>query len=654
MFRRFIQEIRPRNGRVLMVLIVCRISGCQNQKEASLDDQLDNCKALIREMYGDDRLVKFVVISTTGKGEHLDRSELTDVETAMRSRIYDFTMYDDLSRLIRGEYAKTLLGIGKDFGTRSISINDGIDTDDPTWEEDALTACAENVAHQTRTSMRIKQKMMNRFKKTGGPTGRLLPGYTAPEGAKTYMDWSKIDEMTPILQEGRLILLRGERPNYGAVVDHFVEKNAPLGPYARLGQWNEVMVRNLYANPILKGWPERGKRRTVKHNESGHRPSQKNPEGGTPFHARHLAHFSEDVFDQLNAYLKAANAHLGRKASDGTLLLGRARGSSVFPGLHARCWYCGFHYVWGANGIPDKLMCRNVRARQCWHSIGFSGAELTDRLSAEICKELGRLDGFDEQFTALVAESRRHVRDQFADPWEVLRRDETKFARDKDNLTASIKAAGPRPMLIEELDKIEIEEQKLLLRRHELENCSGRQLLLPPSTSALRQMLEDGLRELPAESKEFNDLLRKLVPEIYVYAVRMCDGGNLLPRAKVTLNLGGTFPDINVVPGAADLLRRELTIDLFDPWQRERIREEVARSTADGLTQRQIAATMKAKPTIDMIQDAVALQTRMDSLGITSPYVVMLEPPSEYPKLKRHLHARYNFQSRECYERPPL
>jgi hypothetical protein len=150
------------------------------------------------------------------------------------------------------------------------------------------------------------------------------------------------------------------------------------------------------------------------------------------------------VFDQLNAYLAAANAHLGRKASDGTLLLGRARGDSVFPGLHAHCWYCGFHYVWGANGMPDKLMCHNVRARQCWHAIGFSGAELTAKLSMAICNELAKLDGFDDQFAALVEESRRHVRDQFANPWEVLRRDEAKLAREKENLTASIKAVGPQ------------------------------------------------------------------------------------------------------------------------------------------------------------------------------------------------------------------
>lgn len=653
MFRRFNQEIRPRNGRVLIVLIVCRISGCQKQKEASLDDQQDNCKALIREMY--DGPVEFVVISTIGKGERLDRAELIQVEEAMRSGKYDFAMFDDLSRLIRGEYAKTLLGIGKDHGTRSISISDGIDTDDPTWEEDALAACTENVAHQTRTSMRIKQKTMNRFKKTGGPTGRLLPGYTAPEGAKTYMEWQKLEEVTPFFEEGKQILYRGKYPNYGSVVDYFVDSNVPLGPYARLGKWNEVMVRNLYANPILKGWPERGNRRTVKHNESGHRPSRKNPDGPTPFHAPHLAHFSEKAFDDLNAYLNAANAHLGRKASDGTtLLLGRARGNSVFPGLHACCWYCGFHYVWGANGIADKLMCRNVRTHQCWHSIGFSGADLTDRLSTEICKELGRLDGFDDQFAAIVAESRLQVRDQYADQWDVLRRDETKVARDKENLKAAIKTAGPRPMLIEEIEKIEQEEQKLLIRRHQLENSSDRPLSVPSSTSVLRQMLQEEFRKLPSDSKEFNDLLRQLVPEIYVYAVRMCDGGHPLPRAKVTLNLGGTFPDLNVIPGAADLLRRELTINLFNTLPRESLREEIMRLTAAGLTQPQIAATMKGKPKIDMIQDAVALQTRMDSLCITSPYVVVLEPPSDYPKLKRHLHARYSFQSREGYERPPL
>ncbi len=43
--------VRPRNGLTLEVGIVCRISGCADQKEMSLDDQEDHCRQLIKEMY---------------------------------------------------------------------------------------------------------------------------------------------------------------------------------------------------------------------------------------------------------------------------------------------------------------------------------------------------------------------------------------------------------------------------------------------------------------------------------------------------------------------------------------------------------------------------------------------------------------------------
>src|SRR5207245_10259105 len=130
-----------------------------------LEDQEDNAKEAIAELYQGP--VKFHVIATKAKGEHLDRPELEEIERAYKSRTFDVFVYDDLSRLIRGGEAARLLGIGVDRGTRTICIADGIDTIDETWEEDALNACSENAAHNQKTSKRVKQKTMNRFKKYG-------------------------------------------------------------------------------------------------------------------------------------------------------------------------------------------------------------------------------------------------------------------------------------------------------------------------------------------------------------------------------------------------------------------------------------------------------------------------------------------------------
>ena len=147
MSRQSENELRPRNGHTLVVGIVCRISGCAKQKDLSLEDQEDNCKEAIRELYQGP--IEFRVIATKGKGEQLDRPELEEIEKGYRSSEYDIFAFDDLSRLIRGGGASKLLGIGVDHGTRSICVEDGIDTADDTWEEDSLQTPAARMSRTT-------------------------------------------------------------------------------------------------------------------------------------------------------------------------------------------------------------------------------------------------------------------------------------------------------------------------------------------------------------------------------------------------------------------------------------------------------------------------------------------------------------------------
>jgi hypothetical protein len=148
--------------------------------------------------------------------------------------------------------------------------------------------------------------------------------------------------------------------------------------------------------------------------------------------------------------------------------------------------------------------------------------------------------------------------------------------------------------------------------------------------------------------------MRQLVPEFFVYSVRLCDGGHPRARAKVRLNLGGSIADIQRVPGLESLLRRGLTLDLFDPPQRERIRTESVRLAAEGLTERCIVRSLSEKVTQPAVQKALALGRKMKELGLESPYVVLVEPPDNYGRLRRHKHARFKFSMREGYEKPSL
>ncbi len=84
-------ELVPRNGHTLVVGIVARISGCANQKELSLGDQVDHAKEEVAGLYQGP--VDYRIIATKGKGEALDRPELAEVEQIALSRELDLQSY---------------------------------------------------------------------------------------------------------------------------------------------------------------------------------------------------------------------------------------------------------------------------------------------------------------------------------------------------------------------------------------------------------------------------------------------------------------------------------------------------------------------------------------------------------------------------------
>ncbi len=400
----------PRNGQVLQVVAVCRISGNPRQKELSLDDQLDNAHETVASLYVGEAAYK--VISTKAKGELLNRPELEQIENDYRSGRFDLFVYDDLSRLIRGGEAARLLGVGVDHGTRSICIEDGIDTAETTWEEDALNACSENVAHNERLSRRIKQKRMNRFKKLGHAAAQPIAGYVVPSDAQSYDDWKKDESAGPIIEEGAKRLLASK--NCSAVADWFNSRGFSVGRMCRRRTWDGPMVRRFYGNTLLKGLPQRGAKRTVKHHETGRRVSRTNPAGPTYYQASHLAHLDPALFDSLNVALEQRNAKRGRPKVDGTdPLQGVPRKRTRFPGQLTRCAYCGREYVWGGNGVKNSLMCNGARSWRCWNAVAIDGVLAATRIIAAICTELDRLDNFSAQFSEMVSRSRRVARRPF-------------------------------------------------------------------------------------------------------------------------------------------------------------------------------------------------------------------------------------------------
>ncbi|OAI53255.1 hypothetical protein AYO44_04290 [Planctomycetaceae bacterium SCGC AG-212-F19] len=415
------------------------------------------------------------------------------------------------------------------------------------------------------------------------------------------------------------------------------------------------MVRRITANPMLKGMPHRGFMHTVKHHESGHRVSVKNKKGPKYYECPQLAFRIPAEFDDLNAQLNAKNKGFARKPVNGVnprLHVPRKR--TKFPGQYCRCWYCGHHYVWGGNGVMENLMCAGPRNWTCWNCVGFNGALAVQRIIEATTAELYQLEGFDDQFRAMAREADREGGADLTERRAKLKREQQAVDHEKRNFLEAIREYGPKPMFEEEMVRVEASETRLAREQHELEQLASRRLELPESVVQLRQMLEQQFARLAIDSPEFGDFMRELVPEFHVYLVRLCDGGHPLPRARVTLALGSVVPDIAHVAAINGLLTCQLTLDLFEsPSQRERIRLDAVRLAAQGLDQREIARRLAEKPSQAVAQRALALDRKMREQGLESPYDFLAEPPTDYPKLRRHLNPKYRFEPLDGYPLPP-
>lgn len=645
------RELVPRNGETMVVGAVARISGCASQKEVSLEDQVDNIKETFSEMW--EGPVEYVVISTKGKGERLDRPELAEVEELLRSQTLDFLICEDFGRLVRGGEAAWLCGLAVDHGTRVISINDCIDTIDPEWEADVLAACSEHVGYNAHTSKRIKKKLMLRFKRNGGARAGLPYGYVLPEDGKTYFDVRKAPdpETEKNLRDGLDLLEK--TLNYSAVAQMFNARNVPGGPSRRKEKWDGAGIKRLYHNPILKGMPSRGSRKTAKHHQTGRRISVPNPDGPVFINCPNLKYFEPEEIDPLLARLKEENVRYSRTRRGGKDPRHRVpRKQTRFPGQQGTCFYCGSHFVWGGNGLTQNLMCARSRESKCWNSISFNGSLFVERITAAILDRLECLRGFDAQFRDMVVQAERanSVEAELAK----VRRDEEGLQREHSNLLDAIAKYGADDRFDERIADIRRRQTILQGARHRLERTAHRQLKLPESPQALRVQIEQAFSELATTSMEFNLLMQQLVPEFHVYNVRLCNGGPLLPRIQARLDLSGIAPDSRLIEGLQQMLTSTITVDVFKPPQHARIREQAVRLIANGHKQREACQLIDQKPKQPTLQKALALQKKMDELRLTSPYVFQKEPPGDYKKLRRHKTEHFRFEPLEGYAPPNL
>jgi site-specific DNA recombinase len=241
----------------------------------------------------------------------------------------------------------------------------------------------------------------------------------------------------------------------------------------------------------------------------------------------------------------------------------------------------------------------------------------------------------------MVQEEAERINTEDGSRADEVRRREAAVDQQIDRLTDAVAEGVGSRALLDRLRSLEAERDELAAERDELERSSRPTVVVPP-IARIRALAAEAFEGLASGSPEAGRLARRLIPRLEARPYRLCDGGSIVLRAHLTLDLAPLVPDARALEGRTGILRRELVVDLFDMPQRAAYRERVATLRSQGRTEREAAAELGL--TVAAAQQASALGRLMESLGISHPYVPVAEPPEDQARMRRHKHPRYRFE----------
>jgi site-specific DNA recombinase len=634
----------PKNGHTYAILAVCRVSdpGPGKQDPRSLTDQEHSYRELL------DAALKvpyvLTVIAGSGSGELLTRDALYELDDKVATRNYDLVLTEDLGRIARRIQAYVVCEHCEDHDTRLYSMNDHVDTVQPNWREAAIFAAFHHERSNRDTSDRIKRSHRSRFV-SGGCLRQAVYGWIKPLGAKNDSEMSKDPAAEPIYREWFRMLDEDDDATF-ADVARFLKSHGirffPRGGGETVEPDGKSVARHTF-NVLLKGVRERNRRKSKRMNKEGEYISVKAPlEDLLIRHVPHLAFFDASYYDRVVAKIKTRHSCY-RRSSDPAAdpCLRRSRKHSRAPGKITSCLICRRPYIWGGHGQKDRMECRGSREHRCWNGITFDGPSAARQLLAAVLRATEELPDFDTGFMQILQEEHLRLDHERQRNRDQLEHELAKIKTEIANVIAFIKSGTAMASLAEELAQLEHRRSVLVGKVDQISRRPRTSFELP-SINRIRGLVRDAVAELPLDGYEFATILRKLVPRMVVYPVRLCDGGKVVLRARVRVQLSNLLPDREVAEALRRPLERLLVIDLFEPPQRMKFSEAVVAARAAGQTESEAARACGI--TITAAQKAMVLRRKMDELGLQDPYVPVHQPPSDSCKLRGHLHPDYRFE----------
>lgn len=623
-----------RNGKLLKVLGIARIS-TDHQNEMSLEDQ----KQLYRRWLKEHTPLPFDLhcIAGRGSGECLDRAESREAEAAVESREFDLVLAEDLGRIFRRMQAYIFCETCEDFETRLIAINDYVDTFREDWRLTAFFAAMRHEAYNRDTGKRIRRTLRNRFVQ-GGVFQCAIYGYIKPPGAICDDDVRKDPDAEPVYETWFCRLEAGD--SFADVADWLNEEGIPMGPYCRSDRWTGPMVARITRNPILKGVRVRNDKMSKRINKTGRRKSVKAPpEERLERYCPHLAFIDPDRYDNVIRMLAEGSKKYRRNGDDGQDPRADVpKMRTRFPGQMIDCGICGRLYVYGGHGQTDHLMCTGARGYRCWNGVTVDGPLAAQRIALAVNREIESLPDFDQAALAAIREQAAKADESRQKSLRQFALKEQQLNREIDNVLAFIRRGDASDRVHEELRSL---EQAMSQVRYDHGQLSQQpeQAVEVPDIADIRKLWESSVSELAIESWDFCKLMRRLIEQIEVYPHRLCDGGHIVLRARFRVRLTKLLTDSRLQSALPGNWNKVVTVDLFDPPQREEYRSRVV-SLRRHMPEQQVAKALGITQTA--AQRAAALQRMLDALGVDDAYRPVHEPPDDYGKLSRHKNARYD------------
>jgi DNA invertase Pin-like site-specific DNA recombinase len=626
---------------MLWVLIIARISTL-HQDPRSLAEQIALCEKYVRDRYRG--AVTFVHIQGQGSGEVLDRRELIDAEEAVESGKFDLVIVEDLGRVCRRNRATDFCELCEDSNTRLIAINDSIDTEREDWTLNAFFASFKHETSNKDTSKRIRRSLRHRFEQ-GGVNQTFPYGYVKPDGIKSDADLRKDEAAVPVYDEVFRLLESGI--SYAEVADWMNSQKVPTGEWNRNERWDGAMVSRVVHNPILKGWRRRNQRVSKRVNKNGRRKSVKAPPGEQMIRVvPHLAFIEPERYDRVLTLLAARHRECarGRKAGIPDGREGMSKKRTVWPGQHVVCGVCGRLMYWGGHGQQERMMCAGARDYSCWNVATFDGSDAGRLLAAAVLEEAENLPEFDQVFLAKARAAAAARRSGREDSLARLDREITQLGRELANLAVALAKMGPSETVQNQVMELEAQKARLASERVALLGEPDDVPELPPAEE-LKERVRAAVGRLAFDDPAFWRIMSLLVPRVAVSPYRPLDGGKIVLRAVMTVNLAPLLDTAGNCLG--ELVARERTVDLFDPPQRVACLRRVVELRAAGATER--GAAQELGITVTAAQKAMALHRCMLAAGVSDPYELLTAPPEDDGKVRRHRHPRYRFQPLDGY-----